>query len=179
MAFVPNTKLRPEQEAPNVKLVSIANDTLNVQKLEGKILITFFRYAACPICNYRVHELTTAFDSLSREGYTLIGVFESKPELLKTYSQEYQIPFHVVADPDGDLYKSFRVEKSFWKTISYSSKRRIRHFHRKGDEYYRGSDYKRDASLYRSTADFVVENGIITNLSYNAIIGDHIPLKDL
>lgn len=167
------------QKAPRVEIWSVQGDTLSMLEIEGKVLLTFFRYAACPICNYRVHELSEAYDSLTGQGFTVIGIFESQPELMKTYVEEYQVPFHVVADPDGVIYSAYGVKKSLMKTARYSSKKRVRYFHEKGEEYYLGTEYKRDASLYRSTADFVIENNTITNLSYNQIIGDHLPLKDL
>lgn len=175
-----NKNLKVGDSSPINAVNTVKGAHIDLAELKDKkVLITFFRYAGCPICNYRVHELTEAFDSLTEAGFVLIGVFESSAETMSKYVTEYQVPFHVVANEDGSIYKKFSVPISITKTAKYSSKKRIRYFHKRGMEYYDGSVYKRDGKLLRSTADFVLDNGVFSLVSYNKVIGDHVPLKDL
>lgn len=146
---------------------------------DKKVLLTFFRYAGCPICNFRVHQLSEAHDSLVKEGFVVIGVFESSKYMMKRYQEEYEVPFHIVSDPEGELYRSFAVRTSTLKTAKYTMKKKVRFFHKKGDNYYQGSTYKRDGKLLRSTADFIIENNVVTTAYYNRIIGEHLALTDL
>lgn len=172
--------LKVGDTCPVKEVSTVQGSTVDLRGLnDEKVLITFFRYAACPICNYRVHELSEAYDSLSAEGFVLVGVFESSEELMRQYASEYEVPFHVVADPEGSLYEQFSVPVSLAKTAKYGSRKRVRTFHKKGATYYKGSKYKRDGKLFRSTADFVVTQEKLTWVHYNKVIGDHTPLKDL
>ncbi|NGM74557.1 redoxin domain-containing protein [Sphingobacterium sp. SGL-16] len=91
---------------------------MNLSNYKGKkVLIAFFRYAGCPVCNYRVHELIENYDKIQSKGYNIIAVFESDNKVLKDYLIETPILFLVIGDPKFALYKKYAVEKSFWKIL--------------------------------------------------------------
>ena len=180
IAILGLNNIKVGDSSPVSTFYTVKDSSINLQQVGNKkVLITFFRYAGCPICNYRVHELTEAYDSLSEAGFIIVGIFESSTDIMKKYVNEYKVPFHVVSNADGSLYNEFSVPVSLTKTAKYSSKKRVRYFHKQGMKYYDGSVYKRDGKLLRSTADFVLENGAFTLVNYNKAIGDHVPLSEL
>ncbi len=139
-------------------------------------MLTFNRYASCPLCNFRTHELLSVYDSLKKNGLIIISVYESKKELLTEYTTKEQVPFVMVADPEETLYKKFKVRKSGWRSFT-GLFRDYRQKHSAGKKLFR-SKYERDGSLSRIGADFLIdENGIIQTAYYGRFAGDHLPVE--
>jgi len=52
-------KIKPGQPAKNFSSKDIAGNILSLKDYEGKrLMLSFYRYAACPLCNLRVHHGT-------------------------------------------------------------------------------------------------------------------------
>jgi len=143
-------------------------------------LLVFFRYAGCVVCNFRAHELIESYDSLRRKGIRVIGVFESKEDLLRTYVADSEIPFPIISDHKGQLYKKYKVEKSICKVFKGLRKKQTKYQEKEGEKLYKGKKYRRDASLRRIPADFLIdEKGRIEIAYYGKYLGDHLPLDQL
>jgi hypothetical protein len=133
---------------------------------------------ACPLCNYRTHELLSVYDTLKKNNLIIISVYESTRETLTEYSTKEQVPFFMIADPSEVLYRKFKVQRSWWKTIKgrfsdYSTK------HSGGKKLFK-SNYSRDGHLNRIGADFLIdETGIIQVAYYGKYVGDHLPVADI
>ena len=51
-------KIKTGDKLENIKLKSIDNENFDLNKLSGKkILLSFYRFAACPMCNLRLNEI--------------------------------------------------------------------------------------------------------------------------
>ena len=51
-------KLKQGQKAPNFEMSDIHGTKINLHKLSNqKVLLTFFRYAECAMCNLRISEI--------------------------------------------------------------------------------------------------------------------------
>ena len=157
----------------------IQGDTINNSSLKGKkILLTFNRFVNCPLCNYRTHQLLEKYDTLERHGLIIISVYESTKENLKEYTRQEDIPFIMIADPDGILYKQFNVQRNWIKTITGL-------FHHYGEKHSSGKDlfkfrYDSDGHLNRIGADFLIDgNGIIRVAYYGKFVGDHLPVEEI
>ena len=172
-------KFKKGDMLPDLILVDAFGDTTTTAELKGhKVLITFNRYVSCPLCNFRTHELLNVYDSLKKMGFVLISVYESGKETLLEYTGKEDIPFIMIPDPDLSLYKLFKIQKSWIKSFTglfhrYGAK------HKTGREMFSGS-YKRDGSLNRIGADFLVdEEGKIFLGYYGKYVGDHYPINDI
>lgn len=175
-----NQKLKTGVKAPDFEAIDTNGDTINLSNYKGqKVLVAFLRYASCPVCNYRVHELIENFDSISSKGYKIIAIYESNNSTLKEYLAESAVPFTVIGDPTLKLYKEFGVEKSFWKMLGSVFKKQPKDAMKKGSKLF-PKKLKRDGNITRLPADFIIdENGILKVVYYGTDIGDHLPITEI
>lgn len=173
-------KLKVGQKAPYFEAIDTNGDTINLDQYKGqKIFVAFFRYAGCPVCNFRVHELIEKYDSISSNGYKIIAIYESDNNTLKDFLTETPVSFPVIGDPKLNLYKKYNVEKSFWKMSASAFKKQPNQAMKKGSELFT-KKYKRDGNLTRLPADFIIdENGILKVVHYGTNIGDHLPITEI
>ena len=174
-------KLKVADKAPDFTVVSATGDTLRLENLKGKkVLLAFFRYASCPVCNFRMNEIIQNYDALQAKGYVFIAVFESNNETLKGYLKETEVPFPVVGDPTLLLYKKYGVEKSFWRMVGSMFNKKTKSNLKDGKLLVKGKNLKRDGNMSRIPADFIIdENGMISIAYYGKNIGDHLPLEQI
>lgn len=172
-------KIKSRDKLPDMNLSPVFGDSINTSSLRGKkILLTFNRYVACPLCNYRTHQLLEQYDTLKKNNLIIISVYESTKETLTEYSTKEDVPFIMISDPEEKLYKQFKVQKSWRKTFAglfsnYSRK------HSGGKKQFK-SEYKRDGSMNRIGADFLVdEKGTIQVAYYGKFVGDHLPVEEI
>lgn len=110
-------KLAPICKAPRLTLEDIYGKPVAIGGPRGdrRALISFFRDAACPFCNFRIYELSHYHEALSKLGLDIIAVFTATPEEVKRFVSRSPRPFPVIADPESIAYKAYGVERySFW-----------------------------------------------------------------
>jgi thioredoxin-dependent peroxiredoxin len=174
-------KLKPNEKAPDFEIVSAQGETINLNKYKGKtVLLTFFRFAGCPVCNFRMHELMKNYDNLKAQNIEIIAVFESSNETIKSYLEDTKVIFPVLGNPDLTLYEKYGTQKSVFKMMNTMFKKKPKQEMKMGEELYNGKKYKQDGSMTRIPADFVIdENGNLKMVHYGKFIGDHISLETL
>lgn len=70
-------RLNIADKAPDFEAIDTNGEYINLSNYKGqKVLIAFFRYAGCPVCNYRVHKLIENYNKIQSKGYNIIAVFE-------------------------------------------------------------------------------------------------------
>lgn len=173
-------KLNIGDKAPDFETIDANGDTIKLSNYKGqKVLIAFFRYAGCPVCNFRVHDLIENYESIHSKGYRIIAVYESDNTVLKDYLIETPAPFRVIGDRKLALYKKYAVEKSLGKMLGSVFKKQPKEAMKKGNKLFKRK-IKRDGNLTRLPADFIVdENGIIKVVYYGTNIGDHLPITEI
>lgn len=173
-------KLKIGDEAPHFETIDANGDTIKLSNYKGqKVLIAFFRYAGCPVCNFRVHDLIENYESIRTKGYEIIAIYESDNNILKDYLTETTVPFQVIGDPELALYKKYGVEKSFSKMMGSFFKKQPKEAMKKGSKLF-SKKIKRDGNLTRLPADFIVdENGMLKAVHYGTSIGDHLPIAEI
>jgi peroxiredoxin Q/BCP len=174
-------KIKFGDKAPDFSVVSATGDTLQLENLKGKkVFLAFFRYASCPVCNFRMNEIIQSYDVLQAKGYVFIAVFESNNETLQGYLKETEVPFALVGDPSLVLYKKYGVEKSFWRMVGSMFNKKTKSNLKEGKVLVKGKNLKRDGNMSRIPADFIIdENGMISIAYYGKNIGDHLPLEQI
>ncbi len=173
-------RLKVGDRAPDFEALDTNGDSIKLSNYKGqKVVIAFFRYAGCPVCNYRVHELIENYESINSEGFKIIAIYESDNSTLKDYLTETPIPFRVVGDSKLNLYRKYGVEKSFRKMLGSAFKRQTIEAMKKGNKLSQ-KKIKRDGNLTRLPADFIVdENGFLIAVHYGTSIGDHLPITEI
>lgn len=95
-----------------LSLPAIDGRQFDISEVKGKrFLLAFFRFASCPFCNMRVHELVTRFDEFG-DDFSIIAVFDSSLDNLQRHAGKHQAPFPILADEDNIYYRECGVEHS-------------------------------------------------------------------
>jgi thioredoxin-dependent peroxiredoxin len=172
-------KLNVNSKAPEFEIKSVQGETISIGRYKGKkILLAFFRFAGCPVCNVRIHSLMENYTKLKDQHIEVIAVFESGNELLAGYIKDAGIPFPVIGDHELTLYKKYGVQKSVLKMLNTMFKKTPKQQMKKGKALFAENKYKQDGSMTRMPADFVIdEKGEIKIVHYGKYIGDHLPLS--
>ena len=99
--------------APNFVARTVDGKAVDLSAYQGRpVWLAFFRYATCPLCNLRVHQVAGAGDRFKRKNLKMIAVFQSRKEKLENFVAKTPSPFAVVTDPKMDLFRIYGVEKS-------------------------------------------------------------------
>jgi peroxiredoxin len=174
-------QLKVNENAPTFTITDSKGDSINLENYKGKkVFLAFFRYASCPVCNFRMHEIIENYEALKAKGYVFIAVFESNNETLQEYLKDNEVPFPIIGDPELVLYKKYGVKKSFWQMVGSVFNKETRSHLKQGKVYVKGKKIKRDGNMSRIPADFIIdENGKISIAYYGKNIGDHLPLEPI
>ena len=99
---------------PDFVIKDIDGNTIQLSNNIGKkTLLVFFRFATCPLCTVRFVQLIQNFSTYQNKGLNIIAVFESSPEFINRYiTDKRKVPFPIIADLEGKLYKLYNVKKS-------------------------------------------------------------------
>jgi thioredoxin-dependent peroxiredoxin len=181
-SFLMNSQqLEANQIAPLFTTKDSKGDSINIENYKGKkVFLAFFRYASCPVCNFRMNEIIQNYEALQSKGYVFIAVFESNNETLQEYLKDSEVPFPIIGDPELVLYKKYGVKKSFWQMIGSVFNKETKSHLKQGKVFVKGKKIKRDGTMSRIPADFIIdENGIISIAYYGKNIGDHLPLEQI
>lgn len=169
-------KYKAGDTAPPFEIPAIDGGTISLEALRGKpVFLTFFKWATCPFCLFRMRDLIIDHGLLTRHGMHMLGVFHSKAEKLTSYAEARKVPFPIIPDPEMTLYDLYGVEKSL-----PGLGRGLMRF---GDvvKMISGGLFQikpYDVTAMVLPANFLIDpDGIIREAHYGNDIGDHLPLK--
>ena len=101
--------------APQFSLPAIDGSTFNMADTKGKrVILTFFRFSSCPLCNMRIRRIIQRWDEFS-EDTVMVAVFDAKIGELQKRMKKHNAPFIVAADETYEQFASNGVKKSFFK----------------------------------------------------------------
>ena len=167
-------RLTTGQRAPTFSLTDINGKKFMLDSLNGKrYLLTFYRFAACPFCNLRLHKISEEYDKFDDE-FEVVAVFDSSLENLQRFVKRHKAPFPVLADIDNSIHKLYQVEHSASGVI----KGIILRFFSLSMAMFKGYiPWRIKGDITGMPADFLIdENGIIQNAYYANDEGDHIAM---
>ncbi|NHJ47528.1 MAG: redoxin domain-containing protein [Asgard group archaeon] len=168
-------RLKAEEKAPNFKVVDLTGSKISLRDFKDKIvLISFYRYASCPLCNLRISQLIQQYDDLQNKGLQIISFFQSPKESMLKYVGNQNPPFPLIPDPRREIYRLYGVEKSWFKYIRGGISRNMFKALRAG---FKVKDMEGQKNLV--PADFMVDNLTIKIAYYGKSIADHLPLVDI
>lgn len=140
------------------------------------VLLSFYRYASCPLCNLRVHELSVRSGGWQALGLDMLAVFQSPQEKLLQYVGRQQAPFPMIPDPGQRLYGLYGVGHG-WAGFLKVWVLRLPEIGRSvlGQDFLPGSV---EGGIHRIPADFLIRpDGRLAIAYYGHDIGDHLPLE--
>jgi thioredoxin-dependent peroxiredoxin len=161
--------------APHFRETDLLERPIDLRDFRGRwVLLSFYRYASCPLCNLRVHALSERSTGWRAQGLDVLGVFQSPAEKLRQYVGKQQAPFPLIPDPEQRLYTLYGVESS-WMGFMKGWARRLPDIGQSviGQRFLPGSV---EGGIHRIPADFVIDPyGRIAEAYYGRDIGDHLP----
>jgi peroxiredoxin Q/BCP len=174
------TKLEVNQSIPDFTATDVTGKTISSTTLRGKKTVVIFeRFVGCPVCNAHVHQLMQEYKSLKEKGIELIVIYESSNENLMKYATTEEIPFTLIADPNGTLYDTFGVTKSMAKVMKGFLFKGGKDAANEGQKSYKGN-YEMDGSKSRLTAEFLINtDGTIAKAHYAQYLNDNLPIATI
>ncbi len=177
MTLERSTRLTVGTTAPFISKPAIDGTTFDTESLVGRrFMLSFFRFASCPFCNLRMHQLVTRFSEFEA-GFTIVAIFDSPLDNLRRHSERHGAPFPVLADEDGSAYRSYAIEHSMAGMIK-GMVLRAPTLVRAMSRGYVPLVIKGDMTTL--PADFLIdEAGVIQAAYYGGDEGDHLPFDQI
>jgi len=172
-------KLAPGNEVVPFSTVDVDGRPVSLEQFRGRpLLLMFFRYASCPMCNLRLHDFAKGHARLQARGLSAVAFFHSSAQAIKRNAGRRNYPFPLVPDPDQESYRAFGVETS-WAGLLKSMLlpsfyrdwiRSMRH------GFWGGADLQ----MAKMPADFLIgPDGRLLLAHYGKDIGDHLSVADI
>jgi len=165
------------EEVKRIKLPAIDGSVFDTQRLKGKpFMLSFFRFAGCPFCNMRIHELTMRYKELG-SGFVIVAVFDSPLANLVRHIKGHNAPFPVLADERNQYYREYGIEHSLGGVLKGVVLRMPTLVKAMGKGYLPTTI---QGSITTMPADFLIDkNGIIQKAHYGSDEGDHLPFDEV
>jgi len=170
-------KLFAGDAVASLSLPSIDGKPFNLDSLKGqRFMLSFFRFASCPFCNLRIHELVSRFDQFG-DGFTIVAIFDSPLDNLQEHAEGHAAPFPILADPEKHYYRQYGIEHSLTGMLKGMIFRMPTLLKGMMKGYL---PFKIRGSLTTMPADFLVdEYGVIRTAHYGEDEGDHLSFEDV
>lgn len=141
---------------------------------DKKILLSFYRYASCPLCNLRINQLIHHYNNFKSKNLIILAFFESPKESILEHVGKQEAPFPIIPDPEREVYMLYGIESSrlgylrggVSKTMFKALKAGFRIGPKEGDKYL-------------LPADFLIENMAIKEVFYGKTISEHISMESI
>lgn len=165
----------PGTKVGNIRLPAFDGTPFELDSLRGRrLLLAFFRFASCPFCNLRLHELVTHYHEFG-DRFAVVAIFESSPENLRRFATRHAAPFPVLADERGACYREYGIERSLAGVVRGVLGRLPSLLYALFVKGYLPLRIR--GHLTTMPADFLVdEQGLIRTAHYGRDEGDHLPL---
>ncbi|WP_169818263.1 peroxiredoxin family protein [Shimazuella kribbensis] len=166
--------------APTFHGVDQNGQTISLENTRGKkVLVAFFRNAACALCNLHVHQLINRFPEWNKQGLEIIALFESPVENVHAHVGTQQAPFPLLADPKAEIYDLYSVETSKEKMDALlKDEEKVKALTTKAEAAGFSLVHEEGSNFNRLPAEFLIdEHGIIYTAHYNEHVSDHLPFE--
>ncbi|AGG90234.1 MULTISPECIES: redoxin domain-containing protein [Rhodanobacter] len=166
-------RLFAPEPAPALDLVDIHGQPIMTSSRGRLTLLSFFRDAACPFCNFRIYELTNRYAELAARGLDIVAVFSAAQADVLRFAGHRPRPFQIAADPTSSAHELYGIERSLWRKLKAVVTR--------VPTLWKGMRLVGLAGLNTGNlmpADFLIdERGCIVQAYYGHDAGDRIPLE--
>lgn len=172
-------RMEPGNPVEPFSTVDVDGHPVTLERFRGHpVLLMFFRYASCPMCNLRLHDFAEEYPRLRAKGLSAVAFFHSPARAIRRNAGQRDYPFPLVPDPDQEIYRTFGVRTSwggFLKSMVLPSFyrdwiRSIRH------GFWGGADIQ----MATMPADFLVgPDGRLLVAHYGKDIGDHLSVAEI
>ena len=172
-------RLKPGDTAVSFSVETLQGEAVSLQQFAGKpLLLMFYRYASCPMCNLRLRDFAQHYPRLHEQGLEVVAFFHSSARNILSHAGKRNYPFHLVADPQFEVYRKYGIETS-WLRFFFSMV--LPSFY---VDWIRAMRYGIwggvDWQMGKMPADFLIgPNSRIVMAHYGREIGDHLPVTEV
>lgn len=114
-------RLAPGDAAPDFALVSDTGGEVRLADHRGrKVIVYFYPAAMTPGCTKQACDFSESLESLTNDGYDVIGISPDKPEKLAKFRDKEALTITLLSDPDKAVMKqwgAFGEKKLYGKTV--------------------------------------------------------------
>lgn len=170
-------RLKPGDPVIDIQLPALDNSQFNTESLRGRrYMLSFFRFAGCPFCNIRMHELVTRYNELP-DGFPIVAVFDAPLEDLQRHETRHHAAFPVLADEGNSYYEQYSIDRSIVGMLKGAVVRFPALLRAIAHGFFPTTI---KGKLHTLPADFLVdEQGRIETAHYGRDLGDHLPFDKL
>ncbi|HTI38976.1 MAG TPA: peroxiredoxin-like family protein [Vicinamibacterales bacterium] len=147
-------RLEVGTQAPVFKTQAIGGRIVDLAALRGRtVLLKFYRFATCPVCNLHLHHFIRDYQVLEALGLTTVVLFHSPAETLAETRRE-DAPFDLVPDPEKRIFRAFGVETGLRGLFSPTV---MRDYARALAAGYPSGMFSHDGGILGNPADFIID----------------------
>jgi peroxiredoxin len=163
--------------APDFTAESIGGRRVSLGQLRGRpLLLKFYRFATCPVCNLHMHRFIQEHHLVKDAGLTTIAFYHSPAEKVAT-AQKDAAPFDLVPDPTKKIFAAFGVENGLRGLVSPSV---MRDYAKALVAGYPAGMFSHDGGVTGNPADFIVDaSGRIVLAHYGTQYADSLDATDV
>ncbi len=169
-------KLKKGDTVPHIELPDINGNAFQLSELQGKrLLLTFYRFASCPFCNLRLHQIANRYGELGEMVH--VAIFSGSVHQLNQHTSKHKDLFPILADEQEHYYRQITVERS-WKGMLKGVFGRMPHLLKSMSMGHIPREFGHRMLLM--PVDILVdEHGRIADIKYGTDEGDHIAMNDV
>lgn len=94
--------------APEFELSDQNGELTQLSDYRGRrVVLYFYPKADTPGCTKEACSFRDGYDELQAHGMVVFGVSTDSVDALKAFAEKYDLPFRLLADPDGDVARSY------------------------------------------------------------------------
>jgi peroxiredoxin Q/BCP len=107
-------------QAPNFSVQALGGRQIDLAAFRGRpVLLKFYRFATCPVCNLHMHRFIKEYDKVQALGITAVVLYHSPVEKLQAANIDLP-PFPLVPDAEKLIFKAYGVERSWAGMFSFA-----------------------------------------------------------
>tara|TARA_B110000014_G_scaffold142913_1_gene99204 strand:+ start:591 stop:1037 length:447 start_codon:yes stop_codon:yes gene_type:complete len=110
-------ELKIGDKAPEFESINQKGDKIKLSNYLGeKVVLYFYPRDNTPGCTSQACNLKDNFNSLKKNGYTILGVSKDSVKSHQKFIDKFNLPFDLIADEDQSVHKKYGtwVEKSMY-----------------------------------------------------------------
>jgi len=171
-------RLNKGEPAKHFTTKDVFDRYISLDNYKGKkLMLSFYRYASCPLCNLRINQLIQQYNSFHDNGLEMLAFFQSPKESILEYVGKHDAPFSIIADPNRKVYRTYGVESS-WIGFFKGSVLKISRLKEAIEKGFKPGRMEGNKALI--PADFLIdEDQNIVRAYYGKDIGDHLPIEEI
>ena len=106
-------KIKKGDKLDNISLPTANGNIFNTADLKDKkILLTFYRFASCPMCNVRLNTFVKRYHEFNND-FAKVAIFHSSVSNLAQFTNRHGAPFTILADENYSYFAKYDVQRSF------------------------------------------------------------------